>query len=325
MLHVILLFLKILGIIFLVAAGLFLLILYAVFFSAIPYRMEAEKREKVHALFWASWFFRVVTVRVLLDEENGWEPVFQMRFFGFLLWQNVEEASRWKRLKRLRNWLKRKFQSRWRRRAPERQAEPDTEEPVGGEPLQNMEKRKEFPDEEAAEKVPEYERPEKNDIPYEKQKKKVFQKSGCAVQNVCDKIKRIWKKITGSKDAVRKILRRRDAFLEFWNLEEHRRARGAVLGEACYLWKKLGPKKVRGKITFGFADPAVTGLCMGAAGMLCAWYPKKFEIVPDFDREILEGELLMKGKARFYVIVRVLWRIYANEDIRSMYHSWQEL
>lgn len=64
---------------------------------------------------------------------------------------------------------------------------------------------------------------------------------------------------------------------------------------------------------------------MGAAGMLCAWYPEKLEIVPDFDREILEGELLMKGKARFYITVRVLWRVYMNEDIRHMYRSWQEL
>lgn len=327
MLHVILLILKILGIIFLVAAGLLLLILYAVFFSAVSYQIEVRRKDNIQASMFASWLLRAVTVRFLLDEKDGWEPVFQMRIFGLLLWQNSAEESRWKKLKRFWNWLKKKFPLRWRRRKTERQAEPelDAEESVGRNWSQNTERHREFPVEKAAERVPEYERPEEDNIQPSRQKKAVFRKASCAFQRVCDKIKQVWKKITGLGDAVRKILERKDTFCEFWNLEEHRRARGAVLGEFCYLWKKLRPKKVRGKITFGFADPAATGICMGAAGMLCAWYPEKLEIVPDFDREILEGELLMKGKARFYITVRVLWRIYMNEDIRHMYRSWQEL
>ena len=48
-------------------------------------------------------------------------------------------------------------------------------------------------------------------------------------------------------------------------------------------------------------------------------------LVPSPPGRILEGEILLKGKARFYVIVRVLWRIYTNEDIRHMYRHWQEL
>ena len=58
MLHVILLILKILGIIFLVAVGFFLLSVYAVFFSAIPYRIEVRKKEDIQMKVFASWFFR---------------------------------------------------------------------------------------------------------------------------------------------------------------------------------------------------------------------------------------------------------------------------
>lgn len=346
MLHVILLILKILGIIFLVAVGLFLLFVYAVFFSAIPYRIEVRKKEAVRMSVFASWFFRIITVRFRMDSENGWEPVFQMRFFGFLLWQNVEEGARWRRLKKFQRWLKKKFQSRWRRKKAADQAkekpEPVLEASAGEEPVQSMEEPADHPDESTARETPKAKEPEENDVLYSEQKKEtvptghtgrrrnaekktVFEKAGYAIRGVCDKIKQIWKKITGLWDTVRKIRKRKDALLEFWNLEEHRRAREAVLGEVRYLWKKLRPGKAAGRITFGFSDPADTGLCMGAAGMLCAWYPKKLKIVPDFDREILEGELLLKGKARFYVIVRVLWRIYTNEDIHSMYRHWQEL
>lgn len=342
MLHVILLIFKILGIIFLVAVGLLLLFLYEVFFSAIPYRIEADKKENIRIAVFASWFFRIVTVRFRLDSENGWEPVFRMRFFGYPLWRNVEEGSRWKRLKKFRKWMKKKFLSRWRRGRAE--AKPDPEMPVGEEPVRNMGQPAKRPDEKAAGAMPECRRPdpEKDDISASGQKKEtspadhaegrrnskkktVFQKAVYAFRSVCDKIKQIWKKIRELGNAVRKIWKRKDMLLEFWNLEEHRHAREAVMGEVRYLWRKLRPRNVRGRITFGFADPAYTGICMGVAGMLCAWYPKKLEIVPDFDREILEGGIRMKGKARFYVIVRALWSIYRNEDIRHMYRHWQEL
>ena len=344
MLHVILLILKILGIIFLVAVGFFLLSVYAVFFSAIPYRIEVRKKEDIQMKVFASWFFRIVTVRFQMDHESGWEPVFQMRLLGYPLWQNVEDGARWKRLKRFRKWLKKKFQSRWRQERATKPAEeqPVREEPAGEEPAQNMESPAEDPAEKADEAMTVCEDPEENGIPPSKQrkeaapadhtehrrkakKKTVFEKAGYASYRVCDKIRQIWKKITGLGSRIQNIGKRKDTLLEFWNLEEHRRAREAVSGEIRYLWKKLRPKKVRGRITFGFADPADTGICMGAAGMLCAWYPKRLEIVPDFDQEILEGEILLKGKARFYVIVRVLWRIYTNEDIRHMYRHWQEL
>lgn len=157
------------------------------------------------------------------------------------------------------------------------------------------------------------------------EKRTIFQKAGYACRRICDKIKQIWKKITEFRDMVQKLLKRKDDLLDFWNLEEHVRAGGAVLKELQYLWKKLRPKKVKGKITFGFSDQANTGICMGVAGMFCAWYPKKLKIVPDFDREILEGEIRITGKARVCVFARVLWKFYRNEDIRHMYRHWREI
>lgn len=51
-----------------------------------------------------------------------------------------------------------------------------------------------------------------------------------------------------------------------------------------------------GKVTFGFEDPSWTGLGTGLLSMLYQWYPKRFSIHPDFEREILEGELHIRGQ-----------------------------
>ena len=358
MLHVILLILKILGIMFLVAVGLFLLILYAVFFVAVSYRIEVRKQEDVRVSVFASWLFRVMTVRFLLENRSGWEPVFQIRLFGHPLWQNIEKEARWKRLKRFRRWVKKRLLSRLRSEAPlsRTESEPDTGEMGSEDRTPSMKRPSEESTDSSVKKTPEdvsesladeslEDRLESSSFketggfPLESktasadhteskkkaEKRNVFQKAGYACRRIHDKIRQIWKRMTGFGDMVRKLLKRKDDLLDFWNLEEHVRARGAVLKELQYLWKKLRPKKVKGKITFGFSDPANTGICMGVAGMFCAWYPKKLKIVPDFDREILEGEIRITGKACVFVFARVLWKLYRNEDIRHMYRHWREI
>lgn len=150
-------------------------------------------------------------------------------------------------------------------------------------------------------------------------------KIGAVFAAVGGRFKKLQENIAGIGGRLKKLRDRKNVLLEFWRLEEHRRARGALLREARYLWKKSRPKKIKGQITFGFSDPAHTGLCMGTAGMLCAWYPGQLELRPDFEREILKGDLQIRGKIRCYVFVRIFLRVFFNGDIRRMYRHWQEL
>lgn len=102
------------------------------------------------------------------------------------------------------------------------------------------------------------------------------------------------------------------------------RARQAVLQETRFLWKKSRPRKVAGKVTFGFEDPSWTGLGTGLLSMLYQWYPKRFSIHPDFEREILEGELHIRGRIQIYVLCLIAFRLWRNQDVRQMYQEWKQ-
>ncbi len=97
MLHVILLILKILGIILLIAAGLLLAALYAVLFVGVSWRIRAEREERFQVAAFASWMFRIITVRFFLEEGSGLEPVVVVRLFGVVaicLQEGPEEKER---------------------------------------------------------------------------------------------------------------------------------------------------------------------------------------------------------------------------------------
>ena len=136
-------------------------------------------------------------------------------------------------------------------------------------------------------------------------------------RHICDKIKNI-----GS--LVRSLYRKTNEFQKFWNRKEHVRARQAVLQETRFLWKKSRPRKVAGKVTFGFEDPSWTGLGTGLLSMLYQWYPKRFSIHPDFEREILEGELHIRGRIQIYVLCLIAFRVWRNQDVRQMYQEWKQ-
>lgn len=328
MLHVILLILKILGIILLVILGLLLLVLYAVLFAAVSYRVLAERTDVLRVSASAGWLFRIFTVFFSFAEGSGEGPVLQIRLFGRPILRILgEEAPKRKRRFFRRRGRRRQKQDGRREETPQKIApelEETAEEPEGTAKEETTDAAgREAPSGQAA---PEPDRPKGPDRAGAKRPEKDRTSFFAGIfRRISGIFRRIRSTVRGIKKSLRKLRDRKDALLAFWNLEEHKRARGALWKEARYLWKKSRPKKIQGTITFGFADPAHTGLCMGAAGILCAWYPGQIRIVPDFEQEILRGDVKIRGRIRCYIFVRTFLRVWFHKDIRRMYQHWKEL
>lgn len=308
MVHIILLILKIAGIILLSVLGLILLLLAAVLFVPVTYRVQAEKEESVRIRAAGGWMFRMLSIHYRLEGEER-DLVF--RLFGIPIyrpWAEKEDGEPKKR-KPKKKKKARKQAAKRKKQPPEPSSEPPGEnrtEPPSGMPDENKPAPPELP-------------------AREPERESVFQKAAYAIQRFCDRIRHIWNACLKIPRKIRSLLDRKDQFLEFWDLEEHRQARSAIWKEFIYLRDKLRPKKVKGYIHFGFEDPSATGICMGAASILYAWYPDQFELRPDFEQEILEGQLFFRGRLRLYVLVLIALRVWFNKDIRNMYRHWKEL
>ena len=88
------------------------------------------------------------------------------------------------------------------------------------------------------------------------------------------------------------------------------------------------PKKISGDVTFDFEDPSLTGKLFGA---ICMFYPllsETMRVTPDFTKQILEGDLHIKGHIRVIHVVtaavklllcKAIWRTY--KDVRNFSFS----
>lgn len=136
--------------------------------------------------------------------------------------------------------------------------------------------------------------------------------------------KRILKKIQSLALTIRNFCDKINWWKEFL---DHPRTRAAL----SFLWKNAKkliyhvlPTRITGKITFGNEDPAVTGMVLAVLGMTIPFHKNKIEAAPLFDDEnVLEGEILLKGRIYGIVVLKTAAELYFNKNIKYVIHRWR--
>ena len=136
--------------------------------------------------------------------------------------------------------------------------------------------------------------------------------------------KRILKKIQSLALTIRNFCDKINWWKEFL---DHPRTRAAL----SFLWKNAKkliyhvlPTRITGKITFGNEDPAVTGMVLAVLGMTIPFHKNKIEAAPVFDNEnVLEGEILLKGRTYGIVVLKTAAELYFNKNIKYVIHRWR--
>ena len=58
---------------------------------------------------------------------------------------------------------------------------------------------------------------------------------------------------------------------------------------------------------------------MMLASLLYPLYAEHIDMIPDFDREIIDGELDIRGRIRAIVPAEAALRVFFNKQLRAMY------
>ncbi len=307
--HVILTILKILGIILLVLLGLLLVIVFSVLFVPVRYRLEGEKLSlgwsEANGKVRVSWLLHLIHLRIQYREkELDWECY----LFGVPLKKAGAAVREWKKKRR-----KKKIQEQKERRKKAVQ-------------------QKNKPEKRTAAKKKGQEKPLQIE---EKTEIKTAERKQQEKEKVSDKLSRFWnrcKKIVGSilgfpGKLKKKLTNIRLTFRGFcdkikrwrtlWNEESTQAALHFLTEKGRKLIRHVLPRKIRGSITFGCEDPALTGQILGAVAIAYPLYGKGVAVYPRFEEKILEGQLQMKGRIVAACLLWQAWKIYRNPDVRK--------
>ena len=330
MLHIIIFILKIIGILLLVILGLILLLVSSVLFVPITYKVRAERKDgviQVRAV--AGWMFRLLSVHYRLHTSQEPMQLLQGRILGIPVWKPLEP----KKEKPKKAEKKSKEKQSKPKQMVAKQLEQKAEVKSSDKAKERL--KKDLTPGTAVASVPQPE-PEvsRQEQPQDKQaqtkppRQSILKKLLYAIRRIYGKITAIGR---GLFSLVVKLLHMPEkasetigTLTDFWNLEENVKARESIWRELKFLWKHSRPRKADLTLHFGFEDPSWTGQCMGVLSILNVWYPGRIFLKPEFEQEIFEGTLYIKGHMMLAVPLLSIFRLWRDENVMKMYRRFRQ-
>lgn len=141
--------------------------------------------------------------------------------------------------------------------------------------------------------------------------KAIFQKIKYTFRQICDKIKM--------------IIAKKEKVMSFLEDEVHRSAFARFMKETVWLRRFLKPKRLNLKLHFGFEEPHHTGQALAGFGMIYPFVGEYMDIIPDFEKRVLEGDFYIKGKLRMIHLVIMAWKLFWDKNVRSTFQEVRKL
>lgn len=317
MIHILFMILKALGILLLVLLFLVLLIVCTVLFLPFCYRAQVLKEEEGFACVKASgrvsWLFGVVALTASYEEQK---PEAQILLFGASL-------ETWKRrLKKIRRGEASvpRTEENETENTPEAEKTAEQKAPDQKEKQQKVTAQKEQPEQEQEPDAPKKSILERFFGRIEYLPEKLLNLASRLLQTAFRLLElpfRLLEKLEQKIQAGRRLKRKWESVKKFFRSKMFREALLHAKKEVLYFLKKAAPKKVTGTVRFGFNDPALTGETLGILGMIYGKLPKDLSIQPDFEQEILQGDVRMKGSFQAVTAAGIALRLFRDQNLRK--------
>ena len=317
MIHILFMILKALGILLLVLLFLVLLIVCTVLFLPFCYRAQVLKEEEGFACVKASgrvsWLFGAVALTASYEEQK---PEAQILLFGASL-------ETWKRrLKKIRRGEASvpRTEENETENALEAEKTAEQKAPDQKEKQQKVTAQKEQPEQEQEPDAPKKSILERFFGRIEYLPEKLLNLASRLLQTAFRLLElpfRLLEKLEQKIQAGRRLKRKWESVKKFFRSKMFREALLHAKKEVLYFLKKAAPKKVTGTVRFGFNDPALTGETLGILGMIYGKLSKDLSIQPDFEQEILQGDVRMKGSFQAVTAAGIALRLFRDQNLRK--------
>ena len=309
MLHVLLLILKITGIVIACILGLVILVVTAVLFVPVRYRVNADYHGRFKAHAKVSWL-GILRLLVSYDEELD----IKAKALFITVYNNNDENSKASEHKKAKKKKEKK---------PEENifSASDKETEKFAEKEEKPQIKMAEAVNETKEDVQDVKETVSEDESGDTQKKSFFDKVKDKCFVIYTKIKEIIKLI---KDTVKKVSGAADRLKEkvskakeFVTDEDNKALFHFLVEQLKALIKVIRPKKYRINARIGFEDPATMGKVLAYVSILYGMSGVDLSLEPVFGENVKEGSIFLKGNICIFSVLLIALRVYKNEQFKK--------
>ena len=309
MLHVLLLILKITGIVIACILGLVILVVTAVLFVPVRYRVNADYHGRFKAHAKVSWL-GILRLLVSYDEELD----IKAKALFITVYNNNDENSKASEHKKAKKKKEKK---------PE-----ENIFSVSDKETEKLAEKEEKPQIKMAEAVNETKEDVQDvketvseDESGDTQKKSFFDKvkDKCFViytkiKEIINLVKDTVKKVSGAADKLKEKVKKAK---EFVTDEDNKALFHFFVEQLKTLIKVIRPKKYRINARLGFEDPATMGKVLAYISIFYGMSGVDLSLEPVFGENIKEGSIFLKGNIRIFSVLVIALRVYRNEQFKK--------
>lgn len=159
----------------------------------------------------------------------------------------------------------------------------------------------------------------------------LFYKIGSLCRSIQNKFRALWAKICRIPSSVENFALTIQNFCDkiesFKRFLDHPRTRAAfslVKDRLFKLLRHVFPTRIQGTLIFGSTDPSVTGAALAILGITIPFHKNCIAVTPLFeDRNILRGNVQLKGRAYGIVLLKTAVELYFNKNIKFIIRRWK--
>ncbi len=305
MLAVLLLILKILGIVLLSLLGIVLFIILIILFVPVRYNIRASKDDKEDSSFYArakvTWLLHIVNVLVNYPSDE----LLRVRILLFKIFpgNKKEKPIRSKSANK-----KDKIQT----------ADPvedivssssDTVSYISDEETSGIEKIDENNDNKDSLLSEETTSDNRSKYRERKTVKQRFHEFITGLKSKTDDLK---KRIFDIRDNT-------ERYISIYNSDEFQSSFSLCKSKLIKILKSILPRRIKGNVQFGKADsPDTVGMVFSIYSLFYPKIGKQFILNPNFEKDILTGDVLIKGRIFVFVIIFAGIRIYFDKNVKKL-------
>ncbi len=301
MLLVLLTILKIVGCIILALLAILLLVLLLVLFVPLRYRVKGGKNAEIHADAHVTWLLHAVHLSAEYNRKLKEAPLhLKLKILGLTLFDNQKKGGKEPEIEVP---LPQTGSGEQKEKEPETQGKPpETDEQARPEETERPKQ---------AQKPKEKEKTA-TEAKKKKEKKKTSESMQSSSEGPGDKLEQLQVKLE-------KLGRKKEKLICLFDNPKNRSWLDKTLFRLKKLILYLIPDIRRLYLHFGFDDPSLTGRCLGGLSLLYPVCEDRMELVPEFDRQILEGEAEAGGVIRLYRFLVFAVPVFLNPQFFKIF------
>lgn len=326
MVHIVLLILKIAGIVLLSLLGILILLVLMVLFVPVRYNISADYHSRLTANIKISWLLNVLRLKASYDNDLSVKAYAMF----FKIFDNNSDKEKKQKNKEGDKYIDDMYgadssQETAGQYAAGRQNETsgagnsqDTAvqvEALEADIKQHIESRSNYQHNED-------DKHNRQSVSQPHKKKDLIGRLKAALNSVKDKlisIKSKFKKLLKAiVDKKRSAWQKIDDLKVIINDEENKELVRLIKKELKELIREITPVKYDVNVRYGCEEPYMTGRILGVIAVIYGITGVRFNITPEFEQKVLEGDIYMKGRVRIYRLLLIALRVYKNNKFRKL-------